>query len=70
MEETFSALCFGLVDRLVSFTTSAYPLLAILMARLTEAISVADFGSHTSTHPRFRSLTEFRFSNGSSSCRD
>ena len=62
MEEIFPALCFDLIDRLVSFTTSVYPLLAILMDRLTEAIAVADLGSHMWSHPRFRYFTGFRFS--------
>ena len=62
--------CFGLVDCLGSFTTSVYPLLAILMDRLTEAISAADFGLHMWSYPRFRSFAGFRFSDVSSSCRD
>ena len=67
---TFPTFCLGLVDCLVSFTTSVYPLLAILMDCLTEAISVADFGLHMKSHPRFRSLAGFRFSGVSSSYRD
>ena len=70
LEKIFPIFCFGLVDRLVSFMTSIYPLLAILMDHLTEAILVADFGSHMWSHPRFGSLTGFRFPKLSSSCRD
>ena len=70
LEKIFPTFSFCLVDRLVSFTTSVCPLLATMMDRLMEAISVADFGSHMWTHSRFRSLTGFRFSNVSSSCRD
>ena len=70
LEKIFPTFCFGLVDLLVSFTTSVYSLLVILMDHLMEAISVADFGSHMWSHPRFRSLAGFRFSNMSSSCRD
>ena len=66
----FPTFCFGLVDCLGSFTTSVYPLLAILMDRLAEAISAADFGSHMWSYPRFRSFAGFRFSDVSSSCRD
>ena len=60
--EIFLTFCLGLVDCLGSFTTSIYPLLAILMDHLSEAISVAVFGSHMWSHPRFRSLAGFRFS--------
>ena len=67
LEKVFPTFCFGLVDCLGSFTTSVIPLLAILMDRLTEAISVADFGSHMWSYPRFRSLAGFRFSDVSSS---
>ena len=70
MEEIFSAHRFGLVDRLISFTTSVYQLLAILMDRLTETIADADLGSHMWSHQRFRSFTGFRFSNVSISCGD
>ena len=66
LEKIFPTFCFGLIDRLIGFTTSVYPLLVILMDRLMEAISVADFGSHMWSHPRFRSLAGFRFSNVSS----
>ena len=69
-EKIFPTFCFGLVDCLSSFTTSVYPLLAILMDRLTEAISLADFGLHMWSHQRFGSLTGFRFFNVSSSCRN
>ena len=64
------AFCFGLVDRLGSFMTSVYPLLVILMDRLTEAISIADFGSHMWSHPRFRSFAGFGFFDASSCSRD
>ena len=70
LEKIFPTFCFGPVDRLVSLTTSVYSLLAILMDCLTEAISVADFGLHMWSHSRFRSLTGFRFSKVTSSCRD
>ena len=66
----FPTFCLGLVDCLGSFTTSVYPLLAILMDRLTEAICFSDFGSHMWNHPRFRSLHGFSFSDVSSCCRD
>ena len=69
LEKIFPTFCFGLVDCVVSLTTSVYSLLTILMDRLMEAISVADFGSHMWSHPRFRYLAGFRFSNVSSSCR-
>ena len=44
--------------------------LASLIASLALRQAVADFGSPMWSHPRFRSLTGFRFSNVSSSCRD
>ena len=53
LEKIFPTLCLGLVDRLVSYATSVYPILAILMNRLTEAILNADFGSDMWSHPRF-----------------
>ena len=53
LEKIFPTLCPGLVDRLVSFTTSVYPLLAILMNRLTETISNTEFGSNKWSYPRF-----------------
>ena len=61
---------FSLIDRLISFTTSVYPLLAILMDCLMEAIAVADLGSHMWSHPRFRSFIGFRFPNVGSSSGD
>ena len=70
LEKIFLTFCLGLVDHFGSFTTSIYPLLAILMDDLAEAISVAVFGSHMWSHPRSRSLAEFRFSEMSSCCRD
>ena len=63
LEKIFPTFCYGLIDLLVSFTTTVYPLLVILMDPLMEAISVVDFGSHMWSHPRFRSLAGFRFSN-------
>ena len=53
LEKIFSTLCLGLVDRLVSFTTSVYLLLAILMDHLTEVISNTDFGADMWSHPSF-----------------
>ena len=70
LEKIFPAFWLGLINCLGSFTTSAYPLLAILMDRLAEAILSADFGSHVWSHPRFRSLAEFWFSDVSSCDRD
>ena len=70
LEKGFPTLCFCLVDRLVSLATGVYPLLAILMDRLMDAISVADFSWHMWIDPRFWFLAGFRFTDGSSSCRD
>ena len=67
LENIFSTFCLGLVDRLGSFTTTVNPLLVILMYCLTEAISSEDFGSPVWSHPRFRFLAGFRFSNVSCS---
>ena len=53
LDKIFPTLCLGLVDCLVSFTTSVYPLQAILMDRLTEANLNTDFGSNMWNHPRF-----------------
>ena len=70
LEKIFPTLCLGLVDCLVNFMTSVYPLLAILMDCLMEAISNTDFGLDMWSHPRFWSLAGFRFSDVSSYCRD
>ena len=53
LEKIFPTLCLGLVDCLVNFMTSVYPLLAILMDCLMEAISNTDFGLDMWSHPRF-----------------
>ena len=70
MKQVLPALCFGLVDSLGSFTTSVYPLLAVLMDCLKEAIAVADLGWDMWSHPRLRSSTGFGFSNVGSSSGD
>ena len=70
MEKVFPTFCFCLVDHLGRFATGVFPLLAILMDRLSEAISVADFRSYMRIHPRFRFLAGFGFTDVSSSCRD
>ena len=62
LEKIFPTFSLGLTDYLASFMTSVYPLLAILMDCLTEAILIADFGSHRGNHSRFRSLAGLRFS--------
>ena len=45
-KKIFPAFLLGLINCLGSFTTSVYPLLAILMDRSAEAISSANIGSH------------------------
>ena len=70
LEKIFATFCLGLVDSLGSFTTCINPLLVILMDRSSEPILGADFGSHVWSHPRFRFLAGFRFSNVSSCGRD
>ena len=69
-EKIFPTFFLGLDDRLGTFTTSVYPLLVVLMDRLTKAISIADFCSNMWSNPRFRSFAWFRFSNVSSCGRD
>ena len=61
LEKIFLTFCLGLVDCLGSFTTSVYPFLVILIDRLKEMISSANFGLLMWSHPRFRSLAAFRF---------
>ena len=63
LENIFSTFYLGLVDRLGSFTTTVNPILVILMYCSTDAISSEDFGSAVWSHPRFRFLAGFRFSN-------
>ena len=70
LEKISPAFCFYLVDCLGSSTTRVYPLLVILMDRLTEAISIANFDSHMWSHPRCRSFAGFGFSDVSSCSRD
>ena len=70
LEKIFLTFFLRLVDRLGSFTTSIYPLLVVLMDRLTKAISIADFCSNMWSNPRFRSFAWFRFSKVSSCGRD
>ena len=62
-EKVFPTFCLGIVDSLGSFTASVNSLLSILMDHSAKSISSAVLGSHVWSHPRFRLLTGFIFSN-------
>ena len=63
LKEIFPTFCLGLVDSLGRFTASIDPFLSFLMDCPTEAILSTDFGLHVLSHPRFRFLARFCFSN-------
>ena len=62
MKKVFPAFSLGLVDNFGGFMTSIDLLLSISVYCSTEAISSAHFGLRVRSHPRFRFLAGFRFS--------